>query len=393
MKKPKSRALMLVVSVVILLASSWGASASWAQDHDDHGGGHGEDDHGDHGDGHDEDDDHGGHDPGEPTDPVPPPDLGDRPDAERTTAVQYGPYSLDPAPTNPDGTHGHAHSGNRIALNVEKPCDNCYITGMTADLVDQQGDTVGISDDVQLHHMVLFNQFDGRRDATCGTSFLGFLGQRFFASGDERTPIIAQPGYGYHVGSGNFNLIWELASMSTERETVFFQVTYQWIPEDEAGDMVDLEPVWLDIDQCGNSEVRVPAGQSMQSYTWNANRTGDIAGIGGHQHGNTQIGGGTNIEITNETTGEQICDSVAGYGEGPMYIDHHGYEWLSSMSTCGGYEDPDFRSPVNRGDRITIRSYYDHIEPDDHQMGIVIAYLAQEGDSDCGFLRRLLRLC
>ena len=48
--------------------------------------------------------------------------------------------------------------------------------------------------------MVLFNQGWGRTDATCGSSFLGFLGQRFFASGDERTPIIAPAAYGYFVG-------------------------------------------------------------------------------------------------------------------------------------------------------------------------------------------------
>ena len=38
-----------------------------------------------------------------------------------------------------------------------------------------------------LHHAVPTNQF--QRDATCGNAWLGLAGERFFASGDERTSI------------------------------------------------------------------------------------------------------------------------------------------------------------------------------------------------------------
>jgi stress up-regulated protein Nod 19 len=356
MRRRKSRlhVLAFLLTVIALLGSSWGSGTSSAQEHD-----------------HPEDP--ADPPPPDPGDPTQPPDIGERPAAERTSVVRYGPYSIDPAPENPDGTHGHAHSGNQFAFGVQKPCSDCYITGMIPDLVDAQGNSVGVHDDVQLHHMVLFNAGDGRTDATCGTSFLGFLGQRFFASGDERTPIVAQPGYGYYVGNGSFNLIWDLASMSRERETVSYQVTFLWMPASEAGDMTDLEPVWFDVDQCGDSNIDLPAGQSTRTWTWNANRVGDIVGIGGHLHN-----GGVNIQITNDSTGQTICDSVAGYGETPMYVDHHGNEWLSSMSTCGGATDPDFASPVASGNRITIRANYDMPEAVPDQMGIVVAFVTRE---------------
>ena len=315
-------------------------------------------------------------------------------EAAQSSTTRYGPYNLTPPPPNPDGSHGHAHTGNQFQLGIQKPCNNCYITGMQADLVDANGNSVGVSDNVMLHHMVLFNQNDGRTDATCqwGVPFPlgGLFGQRFFASGDERTPLDAPPGYGYRVGNGTFNMIYELMTMSSTQETVYIEMSWDWVPEAQAGNMVDLEPVWMDVDQCGFSEVAVPAGPSTKSWTWNVNRPGKIVGIGGHVHS-----GGINIDIRNETTGRRICDSRAGYGETPMYVDHHGEEWLSSMSFCGGAADPAFDASVATNDRVTITGHYNQPEPVDDQMAIVIAYIAQEEapNPDCNWLLRLFGLC
>src|SRR5688500_7102930 len=54
--------------------------------------------------------------------------------ATRRSVLRYGPYTAPGVPDNPDGTHGHAHTGNQFAFGVQKPCDNCYITSMKADL-------------------------------------------------------------------------------------------------------------------------------------------------------------------------------------------------------------------------------------------------------------------
>ena len=284
---------------------------------------------------------------------------------ERSTAIRYGPYAQQPAVANPDGSHGHWHSGNQFALGVQKPCTNCYITGMTADLVYPDGTRAGYSTGSQLHHMVLFNQDAGRTDATCPAG-LGFLGQRFFASGDERTPIQAPRGYGYYVGSGaNWNLIWDLAGMAREAKTVYYQVTYKWVPAPAS--LQNLEPVWFDVDQCGDSMVDVPVGQSSKSWTWTVNRPGDIVGIGGHGHDGT-----VNLEIRNDTTNTRICDSRAGYGETPLYIDpEHGDRHISSMSQCVGTPV----AKVTNGQRVTITAHYTMAKADPGQMGISMAFI------------------
>lgn len=303
---------------------------------------------------------------------------------EQTSVVQYGPYTAQVAPQNPDGTHGHWHSGNQFAFGVEKPCNNCYITSMKADLVVPDGSSVGRRDDLQLHHMVLFNTDAGRSDATCAFP-LGLLGQRFFASGDERTLIQAPQGTGYYTGNGGWNLIWDLAStLSDQPQDVYYQVTFTWVPG--SADMVDLEPVWFDVDQCGDSNVDVPAGSSQQSWTWNVNRPGYLVGIGGHLHNY-----GTHIEIRNDSTGEMLCDSVAAYGGDPMYVDHHGGRNISAMSTCGGMVDWDPVTRLSSGQRVTITSHYDAVpEPTNDAMGIVIGFIAEEppdggggGNGDC----------
>jgi hypothetical protein len=289
---------------------------------------------------------------------------------QRTSVIKYGPYNQQAATPNPDGSHGHWHSGNQFALGIQKPCTNCYITGMVADLVNMDGSRAGYSTGSQLHHMVLFNQDAGKVDATCHTGIpfpLGSLfGQRFFASGDERTPVFAPQGYGYYVGSGaNWNLIWDLAGMSRTPKQVYYQVTYHWVPA--PADITNLEPVWFDVAQCGFSTFTAMPGPSSASWTWNVNRPGNVIGIGGHGHDGT-----INIVVKNDTTGQVICDSRAGYGESPLYIDpEHGDRHLSSMSTCLNANGPQ----VQNGQRVTMTANYNMAKQDDGQMGIVLAYI------------------
>jgi hypothetical protein len=363
MRRPRMwfgwRALALAVGVS-LLAWGMGTSASQAQMH-----------HGGH---------HGGHDTtvttGQPgttttTRPLQP--------GEQTTAVQYGPYNIQAAPpADPGQPHSHVHSGNQFAFNVQKPCTNCFITGMRARLVGADRTTeVGHGNrGLQLHHMVLFNQDPARQDATCylGVPFpLGLMfGQRFFASGDERTPSIMPPGYGYYQGNSSWNLIWDLASASTTPETVYYEVKFTWIPAAQATGFKNVEPIWFDIAQCGFSTFNVPAGRSQRSWTWTVNRPGAILGVGGHVHD-----GGINLEVRNDSTGRVICDSRAGYGETPLYVDDHGGQHLSSMSTCGGQATYNPADVVTNGQRITITSYYDMPQAVDDQMGISIAYIGE----------------
>jgi hypothetical protein len=288
-----------------------------------------------------------------------------------TKEIRYGPFTIDPAPENPDGTHGHAHLPG-ANLNVAKPCTNCFITGMKPDLEFADGTRAGYSSNVMLHHMVLFNQESGRTDATCPTG-LGSLGQRFFASGDERTVTAFPDNFGYKVGANSsWANVWELSSMSEKPETVYFSVTFTYVPASTPG-MKDVEPVWMDIDQCGDSHVSIPAGRSSQTWVWNVNRPGPMLTVGGHVHDY-----GINLLVRNDTTGQVICDSRASFGTDPLYIDHHGFKHISKMSTCGG---PGMQpiAQLKSGDRVRITSTYDSPNPIPDAMGIAVAYMDRSG--------------
>ena len=358
----RSRAVRMLGVATLVIMSGIGMSTSGAQTHDDHG----------------------GHDhptttttaPGgtttttkapTPTTTTPPPAGTQR------KVIDYGPYGIPGAPptTNPgEERHGHAHTGNMFQLFAEKPCTNCYITGMKADLVNLDGTQAGWSTDSQLHHMVLFNMSWGRQDATCAGSFLGFLGERFFASGDERTPLPTQPGYGYYVSwFDNWTMIYELANHNTTPQNVKIRMTYDWVPATTPG-MKKLDPVWFDIDQCGFSQYSRPAGKSTRNWTWTVNRPGKVIGVGGHLHD-----GGVNITIKNLNTGKLLCDSRAGYGESPLYIGHHGDAHISSMSTCTMKNGVPVDT-ISNGQRIDMVANYDSPVADPYAMGIAIMYVS-----------------
>jgi hypothetical protein len=289
---------------------------------------------------------------------------------QQQKVVRYGPFAL-PAAAPDAGHHGTEVPG--LQFNVEKPCSDCYITGMQADLVKADGSRGGYSNGVMLHHMLLFNRDTGRTDATCGSSVLGLLGQRFFASGDERTASVMPRGFGYRVGAGSsWSHMWELMTMSNVPESVYIQVTFDWVPGSTAG-MTNVEPVWLDVDQCGDSEVDVPAGRSSVPYTWTVNRPGNLVGIGGHLHDY-----GVNLTMRNDSTGQMFCDSVAAYGESPLYVDHMGMEHISSMTSCGNADGTPVATLAN-GQRVTISANYDAPQAEQGVMGIAVGYIAQGG--------------
>ena len=152
-----------------------------------------------------------------------------------------------------------------------------------------------------------------RPDPLCSVSILSFLGERFFASGNERTRVRTPPGYGYPVGAADrWNLIYDLMNSNLAASRVKIEMTYQWVPNTTPG-MKPLRPVWLDVNQCGTSEVPAGTGTYQYQYNWNVNVPGKLIGIGGHLHD-----GGTHIAIRNATTAsphdELLCNSVADWG-------------------------------------------------------------------------------
>ena len=277
-----------------------------------------------------------------------------------TRTVRYGSYTI-PAAT--DMEMGELE--NRLNLWVSKPCSNCTITSMKPNLVYADGTRASADTGALLHHMVLASQF--RSDPTCSGNLLGLVGERFFASGDERTVIEFPSGFGYKVGLlDQWNLIYDLMNMETEPQTVYIQMTFKY--QTGTGGPEAVRPVWLDVDQCGDSEYNIPTGTSDTHWDWNVNVPGRVVAIGGHVH---TEGHGVRIEARNETTGQSICNSVATYGGSPQYIDMMGEPWISSMTRC--IANP--VATVSSGQRVRIHSVYNSPEPRDDVMGIMIAFI------------------
>jgi hypothetical protein len=272
--------------------------------------------------------------------------------ATYTKTVRYGPFTI-PAGTMTDP--GMIH--NQLRFGVQRPCLDCFITSFTPDLVYGDGSRATMATGPMLHHAVWTSQF--QRDATCGSTLLGLAGERFFASGNERTAIAFPDGYGYRVRwYDSWNMLIDLMNHSTTSKTVYVQVTYTYRPSWEP--VKRLKPVWLDIDQCGDSEYSIPAGYSDTHSDWKATVAGKVVAMIGHVHGH-----GIAVEATNESRGgASICRSVA-------TLDPADVHSVLAMSTCTG--DP--LATLGYGDVVRLHSEYNSTHAADDVMGIMLGYV------------------
>ena len=272
--------------------------------------------------------------------------------ATYTKTVRYGPYTL-PAGTMTDP--GMIH--NRLTFAVRRPCVDCYITSFKPDLVYADGTKANLNTGPMLHHFVLSSQW--QQDTTCGNAWLGLAGERFFASGNERTAIRFPAGYGYRVRwYDSWNLLVDLMNHSTTSKTVYVKLTVTYRPSWES--VKPLKPVWLDIDQCGDSEYPIPAGYSDTHRDWKSTLSGDVVAMLGHVHGH-----GIAVEATNESRGgASICRSVATLDP----VDIHS---VLAMSTCTGTPV----AAIRTGDVIRLHSEYRSSHAADDVMGIMLGYV------------------
>ena len=94
---------------------------------------------------------------------------------------------------------------NALRFNAPAPCTNCVITDMVPNLVymndanHADGTTANLDTDALMHHFVLIN--GSRADPVCPGGLQGQLGERFFASGNERSQLHLPSPFGYSNGS------------------------------------------------------------------------------------------------------------------------------------------------------------------------------------------------
>jgi len=274
--------------------------------------------------------------------------------------LRYGPFVVAPA-----GAGGDADHANIAVPSLPKPCSNCFLLEFQPDLVYADGTSANLDTGMMLHHAVLFSA--GRPDATCGPEqpFPGKLGQRFFASGNERTAGAFPPGFGYFVDGGNWSGIFHVMNHSAEPKSVFFQLKVRWSPA-AAGGVHPLTPIWLDMNNCRTSEYAVPPGPSSSHWTWTSNLTGRIVATAGHVHD-----GGIRTTLTNQTTGQHLCTSWASWGKKPAYKGS-----IESMSGCTW----DRVGTVQKGEVLDLESVYDSPKSVPDAMGIMMAFVFETTD-------------
>ncbi len=248
---------------------------------------------------------------------------------------------------------------------VAPPGEAGFITSMRATLIDEDGDKVP-HHAVHLHHVVLLNP--SKPDMTCD-----FPADRFFASGAERTRIELPEGFGYYwdnqppPGYPAYAPLWGLVSHLDYHHAdgdVFMRVNLSFTPG-AATDMTDVKPVWLDVDNCDDSEFDIARGRGKnprhhQTWTYTMPEGGRFITMAGHLHDR-----GVKLRLDNETTGAHVFTSKAVYG------DHHDPTRLTAMSVA----PEGFDVPVAAGDVLELTATYRNDRPIEGAMGIMMGVL------------------
>ncbi|OCL08518.1 hypothetical protein AOQ84DRAFT_439525 [Glonium stellatum] len=296
--------------------------------------------------------------------------------------ISYGPFTA-PSSTDNNGMQDF------VVRNVAKPCSSCLITFIEAGLQYPNGTYANSNTGMWLHHTVLFNE--NQTDTVCPTN-----PSRFFASGNERTPInICVNGTqkaGYFLNeTDQIAILVELMNETVEPRDAVVTITFEYIPTVPSGFNL-AAPVWLDIGNCTNSDMPAQANTTFEysSAPWTSDITGQILDTAGHIHD-----GGTYIEVLQNN--KMICNCSAAYGQTPGYIEttpmnmsmmnmNMGMDMvhISSITSC--FND----GTLKKGDTLGVTAHYNTSEyapmmDNDGSlspiMGISLLYVAIGGNS------------
>jgi hypothetical protein len=288
-----------------------------------------------------------------------------------------------------------------INRSVPLPCTNCYIGAITPNLVYADGSVANFDTGPMLHHMVLMSR--ARGDLSCPKNLfggpiqqLGFLlggNERIFASGNERTVMdMTAQNYGYQVGSNDkWMLITDLMNMGTTSKTVYLQFTFKYA----TSGVLPVKPLWLDIDNCNDSELSMPAGYVDTHKDWTSTISGTVVKMGGHGHGESLA-----TSVQNVSTGAYYCTSRAGYmfdsmeqpGPGPgtpghpvaavahqandpIYMDPRTMGGMMAMDVVESQEVCTPNMTITAGQKMRIHQTYNEMEADPDNMGIMVGFI------------------
>jgi hypothetical protein len=172
--------------------------------------------------------------------------------------------------------------------------------------------------------------------------------ERYFTSGNERSPFDFNPG-GVNLSSGSgyqlrqtdkFGYLIELMNMNMEDQIVYLTMVYDYLEGPLPKGWTEIKVIWLDANQCGSSEItpwqETGTFRLESEPPWSPNFEGKIVSAIGHLHD-----GGVQIDIR-FSANNSLCKSATVYSESPEYIyrgtsmgdDKVAKDHISSMSGC-----------------------------------------------------------
>ncbi|KAF1813274.1 hypothetical protein P152DRAFT_481382 [Eremomyces bilateralis CBS 781.70] len=308
------------------------------------------------------------------------------PDSQRVK-IRYGPFQLPSSEQR--SVIGESGTMSTIRTNLRKPCTDCGLTAAQAGLEYADGSPADVGTGAWLHHVVMLMSGTGKRDVVCPSGVLSMLGERFFSSGNERSPTM----FGdvetqtlkamYPIAAADrINMQVELMNMKPQEQTVYFTVEWEFLPKAATAGFKQTKALWMDVTNCGVSSVAPPANKqvfTLKSDAFTIPANGQMLGTAGHLHD-----GGVNVNVY--LNDKVICDSQATYstttmGGMAMSDGHDGDAHIATMSGCTNI------GPVKQGDKLRIEANYDldkHAPMHNHGdsgglaavMGIAIMYIA-----------------
>jgi plastocyanin len=267
-----------------------------------------------------------------------------------------------------------------MTFGIEHPKVDGHITGMSVDVVDEDGTPVPISR-LMLHHIVFLTL--GAQNPACKnyTAFdanqkLPALATPIYGAGEERNVLALPPGYGLKLGaSDQWLMTWMLMNHRKTEDKAFIQ----WKVTTTTDPVKDVHPYWLDVKNCNADPIfSVPGGGKpgstyTKTYDMTMPESGHIVAAGGHVHG-----GAKDLEISQPDCIDHrtIITSEPAWGmpSHPFYNVKPVLHEPGPIAMKGTLSAQGF--PVAAGQRIRLTANYDDELPHTRVMGISMIYVA-----------------
>lgn len=174
-----------------------------------------------------------------------------------------------------------------VSVGMKKPCaDYCNLITAMASLEYANGTEATMDNGAWLHHIVVLATGTGRKDTVCPTT----PGERFFSSGNEKTPTAfgdvtkKQIKSAFPIGPRDtFSAELELMNMDDVAKEVWITIDFEYIPGKLPQGWKVAKAAWLDVTNCGISYVKPPSGKpkfTLSSRGWTSQYDGVMIGVG-----------------------------------------------------------------------------------------------------------------